>query len=470
LFRGQRLAFSGQLSDKGKNYNNLYLRPSDLVWLLLLIIHILAGTPLTPFHADESTQIFMSRDYAYQFIQRDLSRIAYSDPPMRDTEQHLRLLNGTINKYLIGLAWNLGGFSLENINQQWDWGGDWDYNQQNGHAPSPELLLTARWPSSLFLAASVVVIFAIGEMLGGRLTAYIASLYYALNPALLLNGHRAMMEGGLIFFMLLTLLAGIWFLRRPAWWTAIFLGITSGLALASKHTAVFTVAAVFFACGIVFIFNHRGTENTEKKGKILETSIPAVSVRSLPMGLWFIFLLFSGIMALITFYTLNPAWWGDPVARAGTVLELRQDLLNIQTNVFGSYPTMIDALAGFARQTLIVLPQYYEIAGWESYIGDQIARYEASPWRGVSVGGSLWGAALLAVMIGFGVWALLRRRDIPFSTRWLIGIWALMIALSTLLLTPIEWQRYYLPVYPAVGLLAGLGVHQLVQKVEFVNC
>jgi hypothetical protein len=317
------------------------------------------------------------------------------------------------------------------------------------------------------LAASVVVIFAIGEMLGGRLTAYIASLYYALNPALLLNGHRAMMEGSLIFFMLLTVLAGMWFLRRPAWGTAIFLGVASGFAVTSKHTAVFTVAAVFLACVAKVIFNHRDTENTERNIKI---PVSSVSVRSLPMGLWFIFLLFSGIVALITFYALNPAWWGDPVARAGTVLELRQDLLNIQTNVFGSYPTMIDALAGFARQTLIVLPQYYEIAGWESYIGDQIARYEASPWRGVSVGGSLWGAALLAVMIGFGVWALLRRRDIPFSTRWLIGIWALMIALSTLLLTPIEWQRYYLPVYPAVGLLAGLGVHQLVQKVEFVNC
>ncbi len=437
-------------------------RRFDFIWLLLLILYILAGTSLTPFHADESTQIFMSRDYAYQFMQRDLSLIAYSDPPQRDTEQHLRLLNGTINKYLIGLAWHLGGFSLENINQQWDWGGDWDYNQQNGHAPSPELLLTARWSSALFLAAGVVVIFAIGQALGGRLTAYIASLYCALNPALLLNGHRAMMEGSLIFFILLTVLTGIWFLRHPAWWTAIFLGIASGLALASKHTAAFTVAAVFFGCITGIILNHRGTKDTEKGEKSLKISVRSVT-------LWFIFLFLSGIVALIAFYVLNPAWWGDPVSRAGTVLELRQELLDIQTSVFGSYPTPLDTLAAFARQTLIVLPQYYEIAGWDSFIGDQIVRYEASPWRGVSVGGSLLGAALLLVMIGLGVWALFRRSDVPFSTRWLVGVWALVTVLSTLILTPIEWQRYYLPVYPVVGLLAALGIDFLVQKVKFLN-
>jgi 4-amino-4-deoxy-L-arabinose transferase-like glycosyltransferase len=439
--------------------NGLNHRLFDFAWLLLLILYILAGTPLTPFHADESTQIFMSRDYAYQFTQGDLSGITYSDPPMRDTEQHLRLLNGTINKYLVGLAWYLGGFSLKDINQQWDWGGDWNYNQQNGHAPSPELLITARWPSALFLAVGMVVIFVIGQAIGGRLTAYIASLYYALNPALLLNGHRAMMEGSLIFFILLTVLAGIWFLSRPAWWTAIFLGIASGLALASKHTAVFTVAAVFLACATGFFLNHKDTKVTEKKLKGLKISVsPALQ--------WFISLLFSSILALITFYALNPAWWGDPIARAGTVLELRQDLLDIQTSVFGSYPTLPDALAGFARQTLIALPQYYEVAGWESYIGDQITRYEASPWHGVSVGGSSLGAALLLVMVGIGVWALFRRSEISFLTRWLVGLWALVTIFSTLALTPLEWQRYYLPSYPVIGLLAGLGIDSLMQKVR----
>ncbi len=120
----------------------------DLVWLLILAAYILAGTFLTPFHGDEATQIYMSRDYAYQFLQGDFDRVRYHDPPVSAQEQQLRLLNGTLNKYLIGLAWHLGGFTLDQINEQWDWGADWNYNQQYGHAPSEALLQISRIPSA----------------------------------------------------------------------------------------------------------------------------------------------------------------------------------------------------------------------------------------------------------------------------------------------------------------------------------
>ena len=162
----------------------------------------------------------------------------------------LRLLNGTVNKYLIGLAWHLGGYSVSDLNEQWDWGADWNYNQSSNHAPSAVLLYVSRLPSALLLAAGAVILFALGRSLGGRSVAYLASLYYALNPALLINGRRAMMEGSLIAFSLLAVLAGVWLLQRRALWMAILLGIAAGLALASKHTAAFTLVAVFGACGV----------------------------------------------------------------------------------------------------------------------------------------------------------------------------------------------------------------------------
>jgi len=65
--------------------------------------------------------------------------------------------------------------SISDVNEQWDWGADWNYNQQNGHAPSPTLLMVARWPSAILLAAGVVVMFAIGRALGGTWTPYVAS-------------------------------------------------------------------------------------------------------------------------------------------------------------------------------------------------------------------------------------------------------------------------------------------------------
>ncbi|MBL8160771.1 MAG: glycosyltransferase family 39 protein [Anaerolineae bacterium] len=421
-----------------------------IAWLVLLIIYILGGTHLVSFHGDESTQIYMSRDYGYQFILRDLERLRYSETPASATEQELRLLNGTLSKYLIGLSWHLRGFSLDDLNEQWDWGAGWDYNVQNGHRPSDDLLQTARWPSALLLAAGVVVMFLLGQAVGGRPAAYTASLYYAINPALLINGRRAMMEGSFTFFSLLTLLTACWLLLRPSWRSALALGVVSGLALASKHTAVFTVVTVFITCG-VYIF-----------ARTIRTW------RAIPVHI-VLRLLLAAVVALLVFYALNPAWWGDPFGRAGTVLDMRQRLLAGQSAAFGAYPDFGAQVSGFLRQTLLDLPQYAEAPGWLEHIGPQITAYEASVWRGVSVGGSDFGAAILAVMIATGVWAVLRFKRIRAAVRTLIGAWALVMALTTLLLTPLEWQRYYLPVYPAVALMAGLGVSRLAAALNRAN-
>ncbi len=432
-----------------------WIRYWPALWPALLALYVLAGAPLAPFHGDESTLVYMSRDYVYLFFDHDLDKIRYSETPASPTEQHLRLLNGTVAKYLIGLAWHIGGFSPADINEQWDWGADWTYNRQNGHAPTPELLQTVRWSSALLLAAGVVPVFLLGYALGGRRVAVLAGLYYALNPALLLNGRRAMMEGGLTFFSLLAALAGVWFIRsltpaeagekRRGWLPALVLGAASGLALASKHTAFFTVAAVFAACGGYAVY--QGVKNPRGMRRIRNIVFPQI--------------IFAAVTAASVFLALNPAWWNDPLAMPRVVLDLRVELLDIQVQTFGGYGGFGDMLGGFFRQVFVVLPQYYEVAGWENFIGDQIARYEMSPWRGLSVGGTPIGGAALAAIMMVGVWALLRDRRRGLSVRLVVGAWTASVVAATLLLTPLEWQRYYLPVYPAVGLVAALGVDNL---------
>jgi hypothetical protein len=59
--------------------------------------------------------------------------------------------------------------------------------------------------------------------------------------------------------------------------------------------------------------------------------------------------------------------------------------------------------------------------------------------------------------MALGVWALRADQTRPAAVRILFLGWALVNALAVLALTPLEWQRYYLPVYPAVGLLAAIG-------------
>jgi hypothetical protein len=243
-------------------------------------------------------------------------------------------------------------------------------------------------------------------------------------------------------------LAAVWLFQRPSWLRTLLLGLAAGLALASKHTAIFAVGIVFLT-GIGYLI--------WQSVRSRDDSSP-VEYLILPL------LIAAALITIGTFLLLNSAWWFDPLGRISTVWQLRQDLLAGQTAAFGGYPNLGEQIVGFLRQTLIVQPQYFEVAGWDQFIGGQISAYEALPWRGVSVGGSVLGAAVWCAMIALGGWRLLRDRAIDGAARWTIGLWALTMTLTTALLTPLEWQRYYLPVYPAIGLVGALGVPTIIQR------
>src|SRR4051812_47676514 len=108
----------------------------DALYVGCLLLYIVAGILLVPFHGDESTIIYMSHDW-YQIVQaHDLSSILYressSDSKFKQN-QDLRLLNGVISKYGIGLSAMIAGFSENALNEPWDWGSDWWVNGYYKH-------------------------------------------------------------------------------------------------------------------------------------------------------------------------------------------------------------------------------------------------------------------------------------------------------------------------------------------------
>lgn len=418
----------------------------DAIWLLLIAFYCLGQIELVPLHGDEPTQISMGRDFYYQFAQGDWSQVFYTPwdelNPEATAEQDLRLLNGTLPKYLFGLTAYTGGYALDEINQQWVWGAGWDWNHTNGHVPDERLLMQTRVVSTTLLIVSAWALFGIGYLIRGQLVGALASAIYILNPAVLLNGRRAMMEGGMLAFSLLAVLTGLWLLRKQSWQRVILLGIVAGLAVASKHTAVFTVAAVFAAIGLFWLWE---AVRQQKWREILPK---------------FAGLFSAGILALVVFFALNPAWWGNPIGRAQEVLERRSELLAGQTATFGGYEDFGAKVGGFWRQVFVVEPMYAEteIDGFLSNQSELIQQYAVSITSGVSFGSM--GGIILLILVIIGVGALLRG-FIPQGDAWLLCIWAIAMLLLTLLLTTLEWQRYYLPAYPVVGLFAALGIAQL---------
>jgi 4-amino-4-deoxy-L-arabinose transferase-like glycosyltransferase len=417
-----------------------------VVWLLGLSGYILAGLSLASFHGDESMQISMSRDFDIAFLQQDPLRLLTEPPYPIDSDQHLRIINGTINRYAIGLSWFLAGMTVDDLPPRpgWDWGLSYADGIATGHRLSTEAMTIMRLSSALFTCGSAVVLFLLGWQVGGGWLAVLASGVYALNPIILLNGRRATQEGSLLFFGLLVVLLAVIISRRraenvpvsPFWWIGLVLA--GGLALASKHTGI-----VFVAGALLWILAAEGCGGRRWRGLLLPLAGCGVAIGAL-------------------FIALSPALWNNPPARLNDLLALRAELIEIQIAIDPHAPTtLLQRIDGILRQPFIAPLEQYELPSWtgDADFMAEVARYAESPLSG------LQGGIPLTILAGVGLAVTLTRR------RWQdVGllVWFAVTA-ATLLVNPLPWQRYSLPLIPIMSLFAGLGGVWLAGMIQSPN-
>lgn len=417
-----------------------------ILWLLLLIGYVLGGVSVTPFHGDEAMQITMSADYDTAFIQHNPAVLTVTPPYAVDSPAWLRLINGSVNRYLIGLIWHLTGFSAGDLPPIWQWPVSYDENVTQGNRPSEALLTIARWPSALLLGLSVVVMFGLGYGLGGWRAAVLASGFYALHPIILINGRRAMQEGAMLFFGLLCIWIGMQVARRLSerrsvswgWWAG--LALTAGLTLASKHSGIVFVAAAFGWVGATIL----------QIGFKARTSPTAFFAAPL------LLCLSAVIASLLLLLVLSPALWNDPVARLGDLLTERAALLESQVIAAGGATSLSDRVMGILTQPFFQPAELYEAGFWanSSAFMTEVQTYRASVWVG-GVPGILF-AVLALIGLGRALVGLRAGDAAERMTAWGLLL-CLMVTVATLLVNPLLWQRYYLPLLPIAILLAAWG-------------
>lgn len=413
----------------------------DRLWLGTLAIYIVAGSAIVPFHGDESTLMFMGRDYHYIFVEGDMSKVFFD--PHWQTDRHaqmLRLLNGSVSKTIYGWLGAVNGFAPQDLNRDWSWGEDYDANAARGAIPDPGLLRQARLASSIQLALAAALFFHFVKATLNRPTAFLASMLFALQPNILINGRRAMMEGSHVLGLVLVMLAAAWLVRERRWWRYLLLGICAGFAISAKHPNFIICALAIFACGVHPILQlARGSGKHWRKAARDLAGIAA-----------------AGAMTVTVFLLLNPSWWIDPLGVAPLVIELRQGLLQDQVNIFGGYTSFEDQVAGLFQFGFTGERQYFEAPAWAAYgtINLQIAEYEQSGLSGLLFIGSSGRLGLICLLLAlFGALHLARNRHISAEYRLLLLVWVAGSMLATLLLTPLPWARYYLPLLPGVIIL-----------------
>jgi hypothetical protein len=407
----------------------------ELGVLAALAVFVLWGIPRVPFHPDEASLLFESRDLEL-LVSDPLSMVWRPDRrPSRELEY--RLLNSPLPKYILGLGRRAAGFGPDSVSVDWDWSKTWRANAADGALPSHHLLSGARTAGSLALLAAVITTYLAGRRIGGRAVGLAAGVLMGLNALSLLHGRRAMAEGTLLMGVSLAVVGILLADRRPFW---------AGLALALAFNAKASTLALVPVAMLAAAWSS-------------ERSRSAV-VPALRRVAW-LTVAFVGVT-----WILQPVLWRYPLQSLQAMWTERQELLARQVaDIQAVAPDHV--VAGAPQRTavlignLFVAPlQFAEVGNYLAETQESVVAYQRV-FGHTLLRGSVGGGVLLALTLLGMVWGWRRARRESMAGRRLMTLLFLGTALQGAALVaaiPLPIQRYALPLLPFLCLWQGMGL------------
>ncbi len=403
-----------------------------LILLALLTIYHLGTIQKVPFHPDESTQIYMSRDFN-ELLRKPLSMAWETDQNLSPV-MRLRQLDAPITRYLIGLGRSV--FGLQALPENWDWGKSWEENQREGAYPSQRLLLIARISVSLLLPITLTLFYSSLSHIKNKITGLVGAVLLGINPLLLLHGRRAMAESAIIFGITFFIWALQYREKRP--W---LMGLAAALAYNAKQSTL-----AIFPVGIIAVsWIHNPTRNLSKLIKNL--------------------FLYLGIFLLITFL-LNPLVWKRPIQAFLSSWQARIEFTGQQVATIRSQqPNRI--LQGLPQRLLSLINNLYLNKPSVADVGNYLQNTQESSEAYFDIPGSSFGRGIIPgsiflTLTAGGVFFSLSQIPHLSSSHKRSHILLLLATLAQtsalLIVVPIPWQRYVMPLLPFATLWIALGM------------
>lgn len=405
---------------------------------IIISIFYWSGIPSVPFHPDESTYIFVSSDFE-QFFQRPLS-LAWTPENNGDLRMQYRLRDAPLVRDLIGLGRFLSNSPA--LVTDWNWSETWAQNSSAGALPSGILLQTARFSVAWLFPFSLFFIYLIGKKISSGAFGILTMLLLAFNPLVLLHTRRAMAESALLFTVIFSIWGMLAFQKRP-WLMAIPLG----LAFAAKQSSAGLILVVL---GILFF---QGIQNRKIRPVIINIAL--------------FLCVFVGITLL-----LNPFLWADPFGALGASLSARQELLQRQVT---EYNLLIpgQVLSSLPERSLGVISnlfftplQFAETGNYLAQTQPAVDAYLANPLNDLFRGFAGGGIIMFISLVGFILAIVTFRKQGP-ALRWKMGILiltTLTLIIGLVVLLPLAFQRYVMPVIPLTTIWIAFALDQLIGK------
>lgn len=418
-----------------------------LLWasFSILVIFYIWGINTVPFHPDESSYLFQSQEF--KILLTDPLSLAWAPEKAIDPLLRYRLLDAPLHRYTVGLGRWIAGFNATSLPNDWNWSLDWEKNIDAGAMPDPKLLFTARMVSTIFTLGAILFIYLFTKRLAGNTAGLIAALLFGINGLTLLHGRRAMAEG-VLFFGISIALWSIWQAKKRPWLT----GISFAIAACAKYSLV-----VLFPIGLI---------------AVIWLTLKGQNWRKLILKNTLAFLISFGMIC----WLLHPVLWLHPIAGLQEMLKARLEFTNSGIGLFqtiGSNQLMNTAGQKFnalLAQLLIAPPAYADVGNYIKNTAQSVLLYEANTLhnllRNFLGGGILMILSIFGFIISFIQFnGMLQVRKII-----LILFFALTLVqgITLVLMLPIAFQRYYLPLLPIISIWAGLGLNSFLVQLNIL--
>lgn len=405
--------------------------------LLLLTLFYFWGLGKVPFHPDESTHIYMSRDLDLLF--QNPTSLSYRPNQDLSAEMRYRAIDAPITRYLIGTARLITNTPA--LAADWDWSLDWESNLSAGAYPgTSDLLLISRIIPAFLIVGSCVFFYFAARKLMPSLISVLAVLILGLNPLILLHARRAMTEAALLFGVCFFL----WAITRDRinpW----LIGLSLALAFNAKQSGVFLIPV-----GIIAVALNLEGENILRK----------------LLTRWSIVL---GTFLVIT-YLINPYYWTAPFSALKLGIEIRSELTKAQMADYlgGNKLSWLQRSLALIDNLYLKGPVYSEIDKYNAAINPMIYEYQMIIFH-IWGRGIVWGSTQLALSIS-SLYLLVKRitgYSIILKRSLLVLILStISVAFGIITAFQIPWQRYIIPLVPLAAFWIAFGATPLIELIN----
>jgi len=288
----------------------------------------------------------------------------------------------------------------------------------------------ARLPMVVVASLAILGIYLLMRRLVGRRIALVAALLIAFEPFFMANSRIIHVDAPLTYFMFLSFLAFLLYLKEARWGWLVLSGLTGALATLSKTPGAI-LGPILLISGLIYALHPADNTPTEPEVGVARPTGPKASKRwrrfLIAIGIW-------AVVAVVAFYALWPSMWVNP-GRA-----LRLITSNVQIAINTDHPS-----SGVF---------------WGPTESDKNPLYYL-----ISIPFHLTPLTTIGILVGIiATWRLRRHRVL------LLSLWAYtFVFIAPVSIVGRRGDRYALPVYLALDLLAAIALVWVTGRLASAN-